>query len=148
MTQWQDRTRGGHDYRITTRDPDSDLPLRGEVEDSGFVIYVQWTEDGRVYLDSESSYDLLPIEPEAPSPAKVRVDLALAAHSLRAAALEFQQAEDALQRAKDAKDKAGEAMYGAFAAAGMLDVVVKIDGDYYHFFASELTTRFRKIEVL
>jgi hypothetical protein len=141
MTQWQDRTRGGHDYRITTRDPDSDLPLRGEVEDSGFVIYVQWTEDGRVYLDSESSYDLLPIEPEAPSPAKVRVDLALAAHSLRAAVLEF-------QRAEDAKDKLGKAMFEAFAAAGMLDVVVKIDGDYYHFFASELTTRFRKIEVL
>jgi hypothetical protein len=26
--------------------------------------------------------------------------------------------------------------------------VVKIDGDHYHFFASEGTTRFRKIEVL
>jgi hypothetical protein len=71
----------------------------------------------------------------------VRVDLALAAHSLRAAVLEF-------QRAEDAKDKLGKAMFEAFAAAGMLDVVVKIDGDYYHFFASELTTRFRKIEVL
>jgi hypothetical protein len=105
------------------------------------VIYVQWTEDGRVYLDSESLYDLLPIEPEAPSPAKVRVDLALAAHSLRAAVLEF-------QRAEDAKDKLGKAMFEAFAAAQKTDVVVKIDGDYYHFFASELTTRFRKIEVL
>jgi hypothetical protein len=141
MTQWKANTRGGLQYRITTRDPDSDFPIRGEVEDSGFVIYVQWTEDGRVYLDSESLYDLLPIEPEAPSPAKVRVDLALAAHSLRAAVLEF-------QRAEDAKDKLGKAMFEAFAAAGMLDVVVKIDGDYYHFFASELTTRFRKIEVL
>ena len=85
--------------------------------------------------------DLLPIETEAPSPAKVRVDLALAAHSLRAAVLEF-------RRAEDAKDKAGKAMFGAFAEAGALDVVVKIDGEHYHFFASEMTARFRKIEVL
>jgi hypothetical protein len=71
----------------------------------------------------------------------VRVDLALAAYSLRAAVVEF-------QRAEDAKDKAGKAMFEAFAAAGTLDVVVKIEGDHYHFFASEGTTRFRKIEVL
>ena len=148
MTQWKANTRGGHQYRITGRDPEFKNLIRGEVDDSGVTIHVQWTESGRGYQEYEHPYDLIPIEPEAPSPAKVRVDLALAAHSLRAAALEFQQAEDALQRAKDAKDKAGEAMYGAFAAAGMLDVVVKIDGDYYHFFASELTTRFRKIEVL
>jgi hypothetical protein len=139
--QWQATTRGGHPYRITTRDPDSDLPLRGEVEDSGFVVYVQWTESGRCNLDGESPYDLIPIEAEAPSPAKVRVDLALAAHSLRAAVVEF-------RRAEDARDKAGKAMFDAFEAAGMLDVVVKIDGDYYHFFASEFTARFRKIEVL
>jgi hypothetical protein len=141
MTQWQATTKGGHDYRITTRDPDSDFPIRGEVEDSGFVVYVQWTEGGRVYLDAESQYDLIPIEPEAPSPAKVRVDLALAAYAFRAAVVEF-------QRAEDQKDKLGKAMFEAFAAAGTLDVVVKIDGDYYHFFASEGTTRFRKIEVL
>jgi hypothetical protein len=141
MTQWKATTRGGHQYRITTRDPDSDLPLRGEVEDSGLTVYVQWSKGGRAYVDAESQYDLIPIEPEAPSPAKARVDLALAAHSLRAAVLEF-------RRAEDAKDKAGKAMFDAFAAAGMLDVVVKINGDYYHFFASELTTRFRKIEVL
>ena len=139
--QWKAMTRGGHQYRITTRDPDSDFPIRGEVVDSGFMVRVQWTEDGRCNLDGESQCDLIPIEPEAPSPAKVRVDLALAAHSLRAAVVEF-------QRAEDAKDKLGKAMFEAFAAAGMLDVVVKIDGDYYHFFASEGTTRFRKIEVL
>jgi hypothetical protein len=139
--QWQVTTKGGHDYRITTRNPDSDFPMRGEVEDSGFVVYVQWAEDGRVYLDAESQYDLIPIEPQAPSPAKVRVDLALAAHSLRAAVVEF-------QRAEDAKDRLAKAMFDAFVAAGMLDVVVKIDGDHYHFFASEGTTRFRKIEVL
>jgi hypothetical protein len=141
MTQWKAATRGGHYYRITTRDPDSDYPIRGEVEDSGFVVYVQWTEGGRVALDGESQYDLIPIEPEAPSPAKVRVDLALAAYAFRAAVVEF-------QRAEEQKDKLGKSMFEAFAAAGMLDVVVKIDGDHYHFFASEGTTRFRKIEVL
>jgi hypothetical protein len=139
--QWADKTRGGHQYRITTRDPDSDFPIRGEVDDSGFEVYVQWTEDGRVYLDAESEYDLLPIEPEAPSPAKVRVDLALAAHSLRAAVVEF-------QRAEDAKDKAGEALFNAFAASDKTEVVVKIDGDYYRFWTNTVRVFFRKIEVL
>ena len=140
--QWKATTRGGHDYRIATRDPDSDYPIRGEVEDSGFVVYVQWTEGGRVYLDTESPYDLLPIEAEAPSPAKVRVDLALAAHSLRAAVLEF-------QRAEDAKDKMGEHLFNAFVASGKTEFVVKIDGEHYYFFCSkEARVRFRKIEVL
>jgi hypothetical protein len=134
-------TRGGHDYRITISDPSSHRPIRGEVDDSGLVVEVHWTEDGRCNLDGESPYDLIPIEPEAPCTVKARVDLALAAHCLLTAVVEF-------RRAEDAKDKLGKAMFEAFAAAGMLDVVVKIDGDYYHFFASELTTRFRKIEVL
>jgi hypothetical protein len=141
MSKWQDKTRGGHPYRITTIDPDSGFPIRGEVGDLGLKVYAQWTEGGRIYLDAESPFDLIPIEPEAPSPAKVRVDLALAAHSLRAAVVE-------VQRAENQKDKLGKAMFEAFAAAGMLDAVVKIEGDYYHFFASEGTTRFRKIEVL
>ena len=141
MKKWQATTKGGHQYRITTRDPDSDFPIRGEVEDSGLKVYVQWTKDGRVYLDAESEYDLIPIEAEAPGSAKVRIDLALTAHVFRAAVLEF-------QRAEDEKDKLGKAMFESFAAAGMLDVVVKIEGDYYYFFASELTARFRKIKVL
>jgi hypothetical protein len=141
MTQWKDKTRGGHDYRITGRNLEFTNLIRGEVEDSGFVVSVQWTEGGRCNLDGESPYDLIPIEPEAPSSAKARVDLALAAHSLREAVLQF-------RRAEDAKDKAGKAMFDAFEAAGVLDVVVKIDGDYYHFFVSEFTARFRKIEVL
>ena len=141
MTQWQDKTRGGLQYRIANRDPASSRPIRGHIEDSGLTIPVYWTEDGGAASDGEHPYDLMPIEPEAPSPAKVRVDLALAAYAFRAAVVEF-------QRAEDAKDKLGKAMFEAFAAAGMLDVVVKIEGDHYHFFASELTTRFRKIEVL
>jgi hypothetical protein len=134
-------TKGGHQYRITTRDPDSDYPIRGEVEDSGFVVYVHWTEGGRVYLDAESEYDLIPIEPEAPNPAKVRVDLALAAYSLRAAVVEY-------QRAEDAKDKAGEALFDAFAASKKTEVVVKIDGEHYYFWTKETRVFFRKIEVL
>jgi hypothetical protein len=141
MTQWKATTRGGYDYRITTRDPDSDFPLRGEVQDSGCVISVQWTEGGRCNLDGESAYDLIPIEPEAPSPARVRVDLALAAYSWRAAVLEF-------QRAKDAKDKMSEAMFNAFVASGKTEVVVKVDGEHYLFWTENAKVRFRKIEVL
>ena len=141
MTQWKATTRGGHDYRITGRNAEFTNLMRGEVEDSGVTIHVQWTESGRSYEEYEHPYDLIPIEPEATSHAKVRVDLALAAYAFRAAVVEF-------QRAEDAKDRLGKATFEAFAAAGMLDVVVKIDGDYYHFFASEGTTRFRKIEVL
>ena len=139
--QWQDSTKGGHQYRITTRDPDSYFPIRGEVEDSGLVVCVQWTKDGRVAPTGEHPYDLIPVEPEAPSLAKVRVDLALAAHSLRAAVVEF-------QRAEDAKDKAGEASFNAFVASGKTEVVVKIDGAYYYFWTRETRTFFREIEVL
>jgi len=141
MTQWKAVTRGGHDYRITTRDLDSDLPLRGMVEDSGFEVSVEWDENGRCPTDDEHSYDLIPIEPEAPSPAKVRVDLALAAHSLQAAVLNF-------ERAEDAKDKAGEALFNAFVASDKTEVVVKIDGENYFFWTQNAKVFFRKIEVL
>jgi hypothetical protein len=140
MTQWQATTRGGHDYRITTRDPDSDFPLRGEVEESGIVVYVQWTKDGRVYVDAESQYDLIPIEPEA-SPAKVRVDLALAAHCLLTTVVEFQRAEDAVEQHK-------KLLLNAFSASGKTEVVVKIDGEHYYFWTKETRVFFRKIEVL
>jgi hypothetical protein len=139
--QWKAATRGGHQYRITTRDPDSEYPIRGEVVDSGFMVRVQWTEDGRVYLDAESECDLLPIEPEAPGPAKVRVDLALAAHSLRAAVAKSQQA-------KDAEHRAGQALLNAFVASGETEAVVKIDGEHYRFWTKSARVFFRKIEVL
>jgi hypothetical protein len=141
MTQWQATTKGGHHYRITTRDPDSDYPMRGEVEESGIVVYVQWTKDGRVYLDAESQYDLISIEPEATSPAKVRVDLALAAYGLRAAVENMRYAEAQ-------EDKAGEALLNAFVASGKSEVVVKIDGEHYYFSTKERRVFFRKIEVL
>jgi hypothetical protein len=139
--QWQSTTRGGHQYRITGRDPESKNLIRGAVEDGLVTINVQWTENGRGYQEYEHPYDLIPIEPEAPSPAKARVDLALAAHSLRAAVLEF-------RRAEDARDKAGEAMLDAFVASGKTQVVVKIDGEHYYFSIKETRVFFRKIEVL
>ena len=139
--QWQAMTKGGHQYRITTIDPDSDYPIRGEVEDSGFVVYVQWREGGRVHLDAEHPYDLLPIEPEAPSPAKVRVDLALAAMRHKANC-------DAFQRAEDAVDESKRLLLDTFMASEKIEVVVKIDGDHYYFWVSGTKLFFRKIEVL
>jgi hypothetical protein len=111
------------------------------VTDLGVTIPVSWTDDGRQASAGESPYDLIPIEPQAPSPAKVRADLALAAHSFRAAVLEF-------QRAEDAKDKMGEALFDAFVASGKSEVVVKIDGEHYYFWTKETRVFFRKIEVL
>jgi hypothetical protein len=71
----------------------------------------------------------------------VRVDLALAAHSLRAAVVEF-------QRAEDAKDKASEALFNAFVASDKTEAVVKIDGEHYRFWTNTVRVFFRKIEVL
>ena len=141
--QWQDRTRGGDPVENVRPMDDRTWKWAGEVVNSdGSRTTLTWTERGyHGSLEKPRKDDLIPIEAGAPNPAKVRVDLALAAHSLRAATVDF-------QRAEDAKDKLGKAMFEAFAAASMLDVVVRIDGDHYHFFASEGTTRFRKIEVL
>ena len=124
--QWKDKTRGGHDYRITTRNPDSDFPMRGEVDDSGFKVYAQWTEGGRVYLDAESQYDLIPIEPEAPSPAKVRVDLALAA-------MAYKLASDATQAAMERESEAEEQLREAMKACGKDNAVVSIHGALFLF---------------
>jgi hypothetical protein len=138
--QWQATTRGGHQYRITTRDLDSYFPIRGEVEDSGSTVRVQWPEDGRV-SEGEHPYDLIPIEPETSGPAKVRVDLALAAYGLRAAVENMRYAEAQ-------EDKMGEALFDAFVASGKSEVVVKIDGEHYYFWTKETRVFFRKIEVL
>jgi hypothetical protein len=130
----------GPGYRLLGKFPDEE-PKPGD-ECQG--VSVEWGPSCQAKAGGHQVFGVWyrrRIEPESPSPAKVRVDLALAAHSLRAAVLEY-------QRAEDTKDKLGKAMFEAFAAAGMLDAVVKIDGDHYHFFASEGTARFRKIEVL
>jgi hypothetical protein len=115
--------------------------MRGEVDDSGFKVYAQWTEGGRVYLDAESQYDLIPIEPETPSTAKARVDLALAAYAFRAAVVEF-------QRCEDQKDNLARVLSDAFADSRKTEVVVKIEGENYYFWTENAKVFFRKIEVL
>jgi hypothetical protein len=141
MTQWKAMTRGGHQYRITTRDPDSDFPMRGEVEDSGLTVYIQWSKGGRVYVDAESQYDLIPIDAEAPNPAKVRVDLALAAMRHKAHCDAFRLAEDVLDESK-------RLLANTFAASKKTEAVVKIDGEHYYFWTENAKVFFRKIEVL
>jgi hypothetical protein len=124
--QWKAATRGGHDYRITGRNLEFTNLIRGEVEDSGFVVSVQWTEDGRCNLDGEHPYDLIPIEPEAASPAKVRVDLALAAWEYKMAA---DVTDAATEREAEAELKFREAMK----ACGKDNAVVSIYGALFLF---------------
>jgi hypothetical protein len=126
MTQWQATTRGGLQYRITTRVHGSEYPIRGEVDSSGFTAYARWTEGGRIALDGESPYDLIPIEPEAPSPAKARVDLALAAMAYKLAS-DAEQA--AMERLSDADEKLREVMR----ACEKENAVVRIHGDLFLF---------------
>ena len=139
--QWQATTRGGHQYRITISDPSSHRPIRGEVDDSGLVIEVQWTKDGRVYPDAESQYDLIPIEAEATSPAKVRVDLALAARNYRRAC-------EAMESARESVGIARDALVAAVKQRGRDPVVVKIDGLYFLFEFYDTQIEFSEIEVL
>ena len=139
--QWKAMTRGGHQYRITARNPDSDFPMRGEVDDSGFVVYAQWTEGGRVYLDAESQYDLIPIEPEATSPAKVRVDLALAA-------INYRRACEAMESARESVGIARDVLVAAVKQRGRDPVVVEIDGLHFLFEFHDTEIGFSEIEVL
>jgi len=141
MTQWKATTRGGHDYRITISDPSSHRPIRGEVEDSGLVVEVHWTEDGRCNLDGESPYDLVPIEAEAPSPAKVRVDLALAA-------INYRRACEAMEAARESVGLTRDVLVAAVKQRGRNPVVVKIDGLYFLFEFHDTQIDFSEIEVL
>jgi hypothetical protein len=142
-TQWQDKTRGGDPVENVRSMHNDTWKWAGEVvNQDGSRCTLTWTERGYHGADERPRKDdLIPIEPEAPSPAKARVDLALAAYGLRAAVVEF-------QRAEDAKDKAGEALFDAFAASKKTEVVVKIDGEHYYFWTKETRVFFRKIEVL
>jgi len=145
--QWQDKTRCGDPVENVRPINGGVWKWAGEVVNpDGCKSKLTWTErgyhgaDGRPGKDDLISEDKT-IEPEAFSPAKARVDLALAAHSLRAAVVDF-------QRAKDAKDKARQALSDAFVASGKTEVVVKIDGDHYYFWAGGTGAFLRKIEVL
>jgi hypothetical protein len=101
-----------------------------------------WTERGYHGADEHPRKDdLVPIEPEAPNPAKVRVDLALAAMRHKAHC-------DALQLAEDVLSGSNELMFNTFVASGKHEAVVKIDGEHYLFWTENAKVRFRKIEVL
>jgi hypothetical protein len=140
--QWKATTRGGYDYRITTRDPDSDFPMRGEADDSGLTVYIQWAEDGRCNLDGESIYDLIPIDAEAPNPAKVRVDLALAA-------MAYKLASDAEHAAMERLSEADERLREAMRACHKENALVSIHGELFLFQIDENGCIFtEQIEVL
>jgi len=139
--QWQDKTRGGHQYRITISDPSSHRPIRGEVEGSGLVVEVHWTETGRCLADGEHPYDLIPIEPEA-NPAKVRVDLALAA-------MAYKLASDATQAAMERESEADEKLREAMKACEKNNALVSIHGELFLFQVDEDGCIFtEQIEVL
>jgi hypothetical protein len=124
--QWKAATRGGHPYRITARDPDSGKPTAGEVTDDGLIIRVKWFGDGGCNLDGESPYDLIPIEPEAPSLSKVRVDLALAA-------MAYKLASDATQAAMERESDAELSLRQAMKACEKDNALVSIHGELFLF---------------
>ena len=140
--QWQETTKGGHQYSITTRDPDSDYPIRGEAYDSGFTVRCDWNKDGRISPGSESPYDLMPVEAEPPSPAKVRVDLALAA-------MAYKLASDAEQAAMERMSEADESLRKAMRAREKDNALVKIHDELFLFQIDEDGCIFtEEIEVL
>jgi hypothetical protein len=140
--QWKDKTRGGYQYRITGRDTEFKNLIRGEVDDSGVTIHVQWTESGRGYLEYEHPYDLIPVEAEAPSSAKARVDLALAA-------MAYKLASDAEQAAMERMSEADEKLREAMRACEKENALVKIHGELFLFQIDEDGCIFtEQIEVL
>jgi hypothetical protein len=141
--QWKATTRGGDPVESVRPRNCSVWKWTGEVVNSdGSKATLTWTEHGFFRADGQPDEDdLIPIEPEAPRPAKVRVDLALAAYGLRAAVANRQHAEAQ-------EDKMGEALFDAFAASGKTEAVVGIDGEHYYFWTKETRVFFRKIEVL
>jgi hypothetical protein len=143
MTQWQDKTRGGDPVENVQPMNCRVWKWAGEVVNSdGSRSRLTWTERGYFGADEQPRRDdLIPIEPEAPSPAKVRVDLALAAMRHKANC-------DELRRVADAVNESDRLLFSTLEASDKTEVVVKIDGEHYYFWASEKTTFFRKIEVL
>ena len=128
--QWKDRTRGGLQYRIKGQDAEFKNLIRGEVYDAGLTIPLYWTEGGRIALDGESPYDLIPIEPEATNPAKARVDLALAAW-------EYKMASDATDAATEREAEAELKLCEAMKACGKDNAVVSIHGELFLFQVDE-----------
>jgi hypothetical protein len=143
MSKWQDKTRGGDPVENVRPNNDGVWKWVGEIiSQDGGRSTVTWTESGHFYVDRRNEKDdLIPIEPEAPSPAKARVDLALAAIRHKAHC-------DAFQRAEDVLSGSNELVFNTFVASGKHEAVVKIDGQHYFFWTQNAKVFFRKIEVL
>ncbi len=128
MTQWKDKTRGGDPVENIQPMGDRTWKWEGEVvRPDGSRSTLTWTERGyNGSLEKPRKDDLIPIEPEAPSPAKVRVDLALAA-------MAYKQASDALGAALDKDEEAELALREAMKACGKDNAVVSIHGELFLF---------------
>jgi hypothetical protein len=101
-----------------------------------------WTERGYHGADEHPRKDdLLPIEPEAPNPAKSRVDLALAA-------INYRRACEAMEAARESVGIARDALVAVVKQRGRDPVVVKIDGLYFLFEFHDTQIEFSEIEVL
>jgi hypothetical protein len=100
----------------------------GEVVNSdGSRSRLTWTERGYFGADEQPRRDdLIPIEPEAPSPAKARVDLALAA-------MAYKLASDAEQAAMERLSEADERLREAMRACEKENALVSIHGELFLF---------------
>ena len=144
MTQWQDKTRGGDPVENVQPMNCRVWKWAGEVVNSdGSRSRLTWTERGYFGADEQPRRDdLIPIEPEAPSPAKVRVDLALAA-------MAYKLASDAEQAAMERLSEADERLREAMRACEKENALVSIHGELFLFQIDEDGCIFtEKIEVL
>jgi len=144
MTQWQDKTRGGDPVENVQPMNCRVWKWAGEVVNSdGSRSRLTWTERGYFGADEQPRRDdLIPIEPEAPSPAKARVDLALAA-------MAYKLASDAEQAAMERLSEADERLREAMRACEKENALVSIHGELFLFQIDEDGCIFtEQIEVL
>ncbi len=125
--QWKDKTKGGDPVENVRPNSDGVWKWVGEIiSQDGGRSTVTWTESGHFYVDQRNEKDdLIPIEQET-SPAKVRVDLALAAW-------EYKMASDAEQAALKRMSEADEKLREAMKACGKDNAVVSIHGELFLF---------------
>ncbi len=128
MSKWKDKTRGGDPVENVRPMDDRTWKWRGEVvRPDGSRSTLTWTERGyNGSLEKPRKDDLIPIEPEATNPAKVRVDLALAAWEYKISA---DVTDAATEREAEAELKFREAMK----ACGKDNAVVSIHGALFLF---------------
>jgi hypothetical protein len=112
------------------------------VNPDGSKNTLTWTERGYHGADEQPRKDdLVPIEPEAPSPAKGRVDLALAA-------INYRRACEAMEAARESVGLTRDVLVAAIKQRGRDPVVVKIDGLHFLFEFRDTQIELSEIEVL